>query len=280
MTAPTLARIQIDWRAATIGRLASDCLRLEVETYPKPGLVSQYDTGSHADMDIDLMLTSALTLEPWFARLAALGLGDAEMADLRAAGVAAEIDMLRATRGINTHRGAIFGLGLLAAAAGLRARRGVETSLGALVANRWGEAILDGPLSTTSHGGVAARLHGAGGARAQAAGGFRAIYDIALPALRHGRHLSGGEEEAARAQACMALIASVDDTNLLHRGGPAGLVFARACAKAFIARGGVGRADWRARAVEIHRAFVRRNLSPGGCADLLAFALFVERIEG
>ncbi len=87
------------------------------------------------------------------------------------------------------------------------------------------------------------------------------------------------DEEAARIQTCMTLIANVADTNLLHRGGPEGLRFAQASASVFLAAGGVASAGWRRRAVDIHHAFVARNLSPGGSADLLAMALFVDRLE-
>jgi triphosphoribosyl-dephospho-CoA synthase len=77
----------------------------------------------------------------------------------------------------------------------------------------------------------------------------------------------------------MTLIATVANTNLLHRGGAVGLRFAQSCTSAFLALGGVGCAGWRAKAVEIHQAFAARNLSSGGSADLLAMALFVDRLE-
>jgi triphosphoribosyl-dephospho-CoA synthase len=148
-----------------------------------------------------------------------------------------------------------------------------------LIAERWGEAILSGPVPVRSHGALAARRHGAGGARAEAASGFRSVYDIALPALQDGRKLAVDDEEAARVQACMMLIAKVIDTNLLHRGGRDGLTFAQQSATEFLANGGVAQPGWRAAAATIHRAFVARNLSPGGCADLLAMALFVDRLD-
>ncbi|TCQ08459.1 ATP:dephospho-CoA triphosphoribosyl transferase [Sphingomonas sp. PP-CC-3A-396] len=74
----------------------------------------------------------------------------------------------------------------------------------------------------------------------------------------------------------MALIVGVDDTNLLYRGGAEGLAFAQRQARAFLDAGGVDAADWRERAIKIHHAFTARRLSPGGCADLLAMALFIE----
>jgi triphosphoribosyl-dephospho-CoA synthase len=267
-----------DHAAEAIGVRAADCLVREVETWPKPGLVSHVDRGAHDDMDAALLRRSASVLAPFFADLAAAGASGAGMDRLRAIGVAAEAAMRVATDGVNTHRGAIFGLGLLAAAAGLRARYGVAAPLGRIVAARWGAAIVGGPVDLHSHGSLVARRYRAGGARAEAAAGFPAIYAIALPALAEGRRLAG-EEEAARVHACMALIAGVEDSNLLYRGGPAGLAFAQQQAATFLAAGGVGARDWRPRAAAVHDAFVARRLSPGGCADLLAMALFAETVD-
>ncbi|WP_024508884.1 triphosphoribosyl-dephospho-CoA synthase MdcB [Bradyrhizobium sp. ARR65] len=272
------SRPRFEDHADQLGRLATLCLKLEVETFPKPGLVSHVDTGSHSDMDAELLCRSADTLRPFFRDLAIAGAAGARMERLRAIGIAAERAMLAATGGVNTHRGAIFGLGFLCAAAGYRNAFNIRKPLGSLISGRWGEAIMSGPVPLRSHGALAARRYGAGGARAEAACGFPSVYRIAIPALRAGRRIAPHDEEAARIQACMALIAAIVDTNLLHRGGSEGLGFAQACASGFLALGGVGCAGWRARAVKIHQAFVARNLSPGGAADLLAMAMFVDRL--
>jgi len=268
-----------DDSAEAIGTLAADCLIREVETWPKPGLVSHVDSGAHDDMDVDTLRRSARVLAPYFADLADAGAHGAEMDRLRAIGIAAEAAMRRETGGVNTHRGAIFGLGLLAAAAGFRARYGVAAALGGIVMARWGVAIIGGPIDLHSHGSMVARRYQAGGARVEAAAGFPSIYAVALPALAEGRRLAR-DEEAARVHACMTLIAEVEDSNLLYRGGPAGLAYAQRAARAFLAAGGVGASDWRARAADMHDGFVARRLSPGGCADLLAMTLFVEAIGG
>jgi triphosphoribosyl-dephospho-CoA synthase len=262
-----------------IGEVACACLQQEAATYPKPGLVSHVDSGAHRDMDCAMLIRSALALAPYFGELAVAGGRGATMNQLRIIGIAAEAAMLEATAGTNTHRGAIFGLGLLCAAAGARVAFGLTQSLGELVAERWGEAVLAGPIPLHSHGAVAGRRYGAGGARLEASLGSPSVYTIALPALQIGRCLVPNDEEAARVQACMTLIANVTDTNLLHRGGPDGLVFAQTQTRAFLAAGGVGQRDWRAHAATIHLAFAERNLSPGGCADLLAMALFVDQME-
>ncbi|KWA21782.1 triphosphoribosyl-dephospho-CoA synthase MdcB [Burkholderia territorii] len=268
--------------AERIAELAERSLVLEIDTYPKPGLVSHVDTGSHADMDAATFARSAAVLRPYFAELAAAGARDADMAVLRKIGLRAEHAMLAATGGVNTHRGAIFGLGLLCAAAGRRTVPGAAgrtMTLGAFVAQRWGTEILGGPRLPDSHGERASRRYGVGGARREAADGFPTVYSVGLPALRRAQHRVPDDPEAARVDACFALIAALDDTNLLHRGGQAGLDFARATARAFVARGGIRAPDWRLRAVAAHRAFVARRLSPGGAADLLAMSVFVDAIE-
>ncbi|AOI57157.1 triphosphoribosyl-dephospho-CoA synthase MdcB [Burkholderia diffusa] len=270
--------------AERIADLAEHSLVLEINTYPKPGLVSHVDTGSHADMDAATFARSAAVLRPYFAELADAGARDADMAVLRKIGLRAEHAMLAATGGVNTHRGAIFGLGLLCAAAG---RRTVSVSgtaartmtLGAFVAQRWGAEILGGPRLPDSHGERASRCYGVGGARREAADGFPTVYCVGLPALRRAQRRVPDDAEAARVDACFALIAALDDTNLLHRGGQAGLDFARATARAFVARGGIRARDWRMRATAAHRAFVARRLSPGGAADLLAMSVFVDALE-
>jgi triphosphoribosyl-dephospho-CoA synthase len=269
---------------AAVGGIAAravDCLLLELDTWPKPGLVSHVDRGSHDDMDAGTFRSSIAAIAPYLHALAEAGARGCGMDDLRHIGLDAEAAMLAATSGVNTHRGAIFGLGLLCAAAGAAAGRRIEpaTSLGDAVSRLWRGGIVLGPGSRSSHGGRVRCRFGAGGARMEAAEGFPSIYGVGLPALRRGARLAPDDREAMRVQACFALIATVEDTNLLHRGGLAGLRFAHRAARAFLDEGGVGRPGWRERAHGIHESFVARGLSPGGSADLLAMTLFVERTE-
>jgi triphosphoribosyl-dephospho-CoA synthase len=269
----------LDVRA--IAASALHCLLLELETWPKPGLVSHVDTGSHDDMDADTFRVSAAAIGPFFHALADAGARGCGMGRLRVIGLDAEAAMLAATSGVNTHRGAIFGLGLLCAAAGAKASGRIDPklSLGAAVARLWGGGILDGPVLLHSHGGGARRRFGAGGARMEAAQGFPSVYEVGLPALRTGALDAPDNAEAARVEACFALIAALEDTNLLHRGGLPGLRFARRAARQFLNEGGVGRPGWRERAQSVHECFIARWLSPGGSADLLAMTLFVEAQE-
>ena len=263
-----------------IAQAAHRALIDELETYPKPGLVSPVDAGSHRDMDAGTLRRSAGAIRPFFVLLAAAGARNAPLAELRAIGLRAEAAMMAATGGVNAHRGAIFSLGLLCAAEGATGGRLPSAEARALaVAARWGAAIAARPPSPETHGGRAVRRYRVGGASGEAAAGFPTLRVLALPALREGRRLAPGDGEAARVQAFFALLAALDDTNLLHRGGAEGLAEARAMAAGFLARGGVAAPDWRAEGVRIHRAFVARRLSPGGAADLLAMTLFVDAWE-
>lgn len=257
----------------------------ELAAWPKPGLVSHVDSGSHKDMDAAMMQASAGSLRPFFAELARAGQDGANMEHLRTIGLRAEATMLAVTGGVNTHRGAVFGMGLLCAAAGEITEVSAEgaavapSRLGDVVMRRWAAEIRRGPIQLFSHGAAALRRYGAGGARAEAAGGFRSVYEVGWPALRQGRSLQPNDANAALVHACFALIAAVGDTNLLHRGGADGMRFASTAAASFLSRGGVGAPDWRSRAEAVHADFVARRLSPGGCADLLAMTMFVEALE-
>lgn len=259
--------------AQQIALCAANALREELETYPKPGLVSMVDQGSHPDMDAQCFLASIEAITPGFAELAACAGGS--LLDLQRIGLGMEQKMREATNGRNAHRGAIFCLGLLCAAAG--ERRESAEPLGEIVARRWGDGIPQADfLEVTSDGIAMCRRYQMGGVRREAALGFPSVYQIGLPAYReallHGR-------PAARVQAFFAILEHCEDTTLLKRGGPEGRDFARLCARRFLNCGGVADSDWWQRAREIHREFVRRNLTAGGVADLLAATLFVEDME-
>jgi triphosphoribosyl-dephospho-CoA synthase len=260
----------VDWAYGTsIAASAHYALLLELDTWPKPGSVSHVDSGSHLDMTSETVRVSAESLRACFGRVTVAGSQGAPMSELRQLGLAAERTMLTATGGVNTQRGAIFGLGLLCAAAGYRqAIHNASLSLGEIVAARWGRSILSGPLPASTHGVLAMYCYGAGGVRVEAASGFQSVYRVALPALRGARGWTNTDDDAHRVHVLFALMAEVDDTNLLHREGAAGAAWAKVCAQGLFDRGSIGRQGWLENAVAIHREFVMRGVSPGGCADL------------
>lgn len=278
---------------AMIAFEAESALCEELETYPKPGLVSRVDDGSHKDMNAGHFKAGIAALRGFFVCVAEAAMRGAGLDELRRLGLAAERGMLAATGGVNTHRGAIFTLGLLAAAAGRMSAAGpraqgperwaaAETAtmpgrLGDFVRSAWGREIMSGIDDAASHGAEAARRYGCGGARAEAAAGFPSIYQCALPAYRAALERHG--RAPARVHCVFALLERVGDTTLLHRSGLEGQEFARNAAREFNRRGGVDAPGWEERAVKTHREFVKRNLTCGGVADLLAATIFIQRVE-
>ena len=192
---------------------AALALLLEVETWPKPGLVSHVDRGSQTASHAGTFRASVEVLHPFFVALASAG--GAGIGELRAIGLSAEQAMMAATGGVEHTPGRrIPGLGLLCAAAGALQKTGQACrpgSFGTFVRLRWGSAILSGSITLQSHGLEVLRRHGAGGARAEAAAGFpRLCESRACPRCALGVPLPlPGDENAARVHACFALLATL-----------------------------------------------------------------------
>ena len=215
-----------------LGALATQALLNEANLTPKPGLVDRRGAGSHADMSLALMERSAWTLQPYFANMATISAASAVNVTLRqrlgAIGRDAERAMFRATAGINTHKGAIWVLGLLTSAAAQVSEGNVS-----IVASRAGELarIPDTarPLPL-SHGDLVRLRFSKTGARGEAMAGFPHAVAIGLPELYRSR-ATGCTETESRLNALLAIMASLDDTCLLYRGGAASLALVQAQVK-------------------------------------------------
>jgi len=265
---------------ASIARCAANALIEELATYPKPGLVSFVDRGSHPDMDAECFLASIEAIQPYFGEMAEAGAAGCRLLDLQRIGITAEERMLDATRGRNTHRGAIYCLGLLAAAAGkqMTDHNLLSLPLGNIVAESWGdEILLPDALLQTSRGLTMCHRYKINGVRGEAKKGFPSIFNAGMPAFQAA--LLSNDRETARVQAFFALLEVCEDTTLLSRGGYLGWRFARTQARRFLRRGGVANSGWRIFAEGIHRGFVAHNLTAGGAADLLAATLFVHELD-
>jgi triphosphoribosyl-dephospho-CoA synthase len=278
MRLQTISAPDLSGAPVLIGRLAIRALLAELMLHPKPGLVSPVDNGAHEDMNPTTFVRSLLALRGYFMTIAEAGAREASFDDLQTLGIEAERRMLAATGGINTHRGAIFCLGFLAAAAGWRQARGLTLdgeNLGQTILHFWGDGVAQaGRAAPESHGARAIRLHGARGAREELLAGLPTLLGVAVPALRETLRETRCAERAA-IQCLFAIMAQLQDTNLLHRGGPEGLAFVQNASRRFLDAGGVQARDWRQRALDLHGDCVALHLSPGGAADCLAAAWFV-----
>lgn len=268
--------------SSEVARIAVRCLYQELALYPKPGLVSLVDNGSHTDMNAGTFMRSMFALRHYFGHICQAGMDDAPFSRLRQLGIEAEARMLAATRGINTHRGAIFSVGLLCAAIGraigLRAPL-TATSLRNMLVQRWGDdlAMHTNAIASSSNGLRAARTHGASGAREEAALGLPSVFEVGLGAM-NATLADGRSMYHAKVDALFALMAHMSDTNVYHRGGAEGAAMVRDHARVFIKAGGTADPGWKATALDTHRHFVAHRLSPGGAADLLAATCLVHAV--
>ncbi len=268
-------------QAARLADAAVQALRDEARLSPKPALVDARGSGAHADLDLARMLRSARALRRPFVEMALAARG--QRADVRlrerlgAIGRVAEQRMLLATQGSNAHRGAIWALGLLLGARSMLGDGASAEAVGdaaARIARHPDAAHAD---SGASHGACAMRRHGVGGARGQACSGFPHVLRCGLPMLRR-RRLAGARAEHARLDALMAIMAELDDTCLLHRGGQAALHAAQRGARRVLALGGSADPAGHAALLELDAQLLARNASPGGSADLLAASLFLDLV--
>lgn len=268
--------------AAMLADSATDALRAEVDLTPKPGLVDARNDGAHQDMSHALMHASAQALHLGFHDCAVAATRERDLVRLRAElgllGRESEARMLLATNGVNTHRGAIWCLGLLVAAAAAEPGRWHADVLLGWVARM---AVIDDPaiaVGRRSNGQRAVRTYGVAGARGDAARGFVQIVDAGLPTLR-GARAAGACERVARLDALLALMAVLDDTCVLSRAGLAGLRTMQSQAAHILQIGGVGSRRGARELAALDRALLTANASPGGSADLLAATLFIDALE-
>ncbi|KTT24164.1 triphosphoribosyl-dephospho-CoA synthase [Pseudomonas oryzihabitans] len=267
--------------AERLADLAVAALIDEAELSPKPALVDRRGQGAHQDLSLGLMLTSAQALRPCFQAMAEAAELSLPVEELRCMigrlGRDGEAAMLGVTGGINTHRGAIWALGLLVTAA-VQARPGSAQAL-CLAAGRLASLPdPDAPSTLPSHGQRVAQRYGVGGARAEAAASFPAIQERGLPQLRASRQ-AGASEQNARLDALLAIMTRLDDTCVLHRGGPTALSAMHRGAQAVLDAGGSASLAGRRQLLALDRELLAANASPGGAADLLAATLLVDRLE-
>ena len=268
--------------AERLADLAVDALIDEADLSPKPALVDRRGNGAHTDLHLGLMHASALSLWPAFKEMAEAAIEFGEVGlSLREAvgriGREGEQAMLDTTGGVNTHRGAIWALGLLVTAVALEPQSCSANSMTLRAARL---ALLDDRFAPRplSHGAQVAQRYGARGAREEAQLGFPAVMQRALPQLKRSRSAGHGEQNA-RLDALLAIMTNLADTCVLYRAGDEGLNTMQQGARAVLDAGGSASLGGRRRLHALDQQLIALNASPGGAADLLAACLFIDRIE-
>ena len=272
--------------AEYIGAQAYIALQREVNTTPKPGLVDRNNRGAHKDMDMRHFFASANALRPFLARFAETGYltrddaPEKTFAHIRPIGKEAETAMLKATHGVNTHKGAIFSMGILCAAAGRLdpALWKPEALLAECAAMTVGIVQTDlGHITQDTAHTPGERLyaqHGITGVRGQAEAGFPAVGKVGLPILRQGL-ADGRNLNDAGCVALLHLLAAADDTNLIHRSDLQTQQEIKAEIAALLEKDPFPDTET---ILGLDREFMEKNLSPGGTADLLALTYLLHSL--
>lgn len=249
-----------------VADLAERALRLELDTTPKPGLVDRQDNGAHKDMDYALMSKSISALRPYLTRLAVESAKDIDPVKIKEIGIEAEKAMLKATSGVNTHKGALFCIGLsVAAASNLASATGsVQVYSFKELVSRVASEI---PSARGTHGAEAKRSFKAVGALENARAAYPELFTDWLP---YYRSLEGDPFRCHKT--LLHIMTTLDDTNILHRRGAEGLAHAEAEAARLLedfSESGLS---------SLNKDFIRENISPGGSADMLSLTIFIESI--
>lgn len=252
-----------------IAHLATQALQAELDTTPKPGLVDKDNNGAHHDMDYALMQRSIDTLHPYFVKLALLGCADAlpTHTSIRDIGIEAEKAMLSATNGVNTHKGALFSMGLaVVAAAHEKNTDSLQTTIKALAASF--------PDTNGTHGSKAKLLSkgttAIKGALDNAREGYEMLFAEWLPF-----YIERRKERDAHTlhKTLLRIMCDLDDTNVIYRTDLATAEEVKQEARALLD------SFSKAALKDMDRHYTTRNISPGGAADMLSLTIFIGSIQ-
>ncbi len=271
-----------------IAHLATQALQAELDTTPKPGLVDKDNNGAHRDMDYALMQRSIDTLHPYFVKLALLGSTDAlpTHTSIRDIGIEAEKAMLSATNGVNTHKGALFSMGLAVVAAAHEERKIAANEEQILKERNGGEDVLVSlqttikalaasfPDTSGTHGSKAKLLSkgttAIKGALDNAREGYEMLFAEWLPF-----YIERRKEHDAHTlhKTLLRIMCDLDDTNVIYRTDLATAEEVKQEARALLD------SFSKAALKDMDRHYTTRNISPGGAADMLSLTIFIGSIQ-
>ena len=263
--------------ARLLARFAVRSLYFEVSSHPKPGLVSFVCNGAHQDMNGELFYRSLFTLRHYFYQLVMQDARESRFELLKCLAIKAEERMLVATKGVNTHRGALFALGIICISTARLAavkREFTPLDLHHQLIHDWEETLAKHPLNSTSHGSEVYKKYKITGAKQMAMQGYEIVFRIL------GSFIALFETVDSLDVGCLyayaSFLAEIDDTNILYRKDIVGMDFAKQQAKKMLLIDCVE--ERRLFALQLHNDFSYHQISPGGVGDLIAVLLFVGQL--
>lgn len=270
-----------------IGHLASMALQAELDTTPKPGLVDRNDNGAHRDMDHALMQRSIQALHPYFVRLAQLGFTGKQPChdEIVNIGIEAEREMFKATGGVNTHKGALFSIGLAAVALGGEAfcRITQAEGCGTMAYNDVNSKQIQSlsnsiaslarlfPDTNGTHGSKAKANNILKGALDNAREGYTQLFKAWLPFYID--RIAEGDNYALQ-KTLLRIMCDLDDTNIVYRTSMETMQEVKTEARQMLdtSRNIV---NFEAALQAMNTDYIHRNISPGGSADMLSLVVFL-----
>lgn len=273
-----------------IGHLASMALQAELDTTPKPGLVDRNDNGAHRDMDHALMQRSIQALHPYFVRLAQLGFTDKQPChdEIVNIGIEAEREMFKVTGGVNTHKGALFSIGLAAVAlggeafcritqaegCGTMAYNDVNSKQIKSLSNSIASLARLFPDTNGTHGSKAKANNILKGALDNAREGYTQLFKAWLPFYID--RIAEGDNYALH-KTLLRIMCDLDDTNIVYRTSMETMQEVKTEARQMLdtSRNIV---NFEAALQAMNTDYIHRNISPGGSADMLSLVVFLSCI--
>lgn len=277
-----------------LATLATKAVLYEVSLSPKPGLVDGYNNGAHRDMTFYHFIDSAFALQPFFEAYLTLGyeFDDTDLTklfdNLRQKGQQAEQAMFAATKQVNTHKGLNFAYAIILGAMGYHLKKSFKITpvdfpkifsyVQAMTSPLVERDLFNLTEATAqSYGEKLYVRYGIQGPRGEAAQGYPHLINLALPYIQK-RRLSGIDDETIYLEVLLLLMSTVEDGNIINRGGIEAWQQVKKEAKNLFAQQ-LATDELRQALIAFDHELTERYLSPGGSADLLSLSIFLSLIE-
>lgn len=279
---------------------AQQAVLYEAILFPKPGLVDPVNHGAHDDMDIYTFMNSSSSLYYGFYQFALQGILWKDppkklFYKIRPIGIELERQMLRETQNINTHKGIIFSMGIFLAATGLILQKYLDRFIDfpifkkedtdKIFANikKMTKGLIQEDFkdiykkSSLTHGERLYLKYGFTGIRGEAEAAYPFIQNQIM--LRMRSQNKKGSLKFRLLEILFLFMSTVDDSNVIHRGGIEALELVKREARKFIKEGGLVQENSLGKIEKINDLFVEKHISPGGSADLLILSIFLGKLE-
>ena len=273
--------------AFEIGNLATKAILYEVSCFPSPGLVSPVSNGAHKDMDYYTFIDSTCAITKYLVLFIQVGIDyskDKEILfkNIREIGKQAEKNMFDKTKGVNTHKGMLFLMGITCAAVGcvinekkefneisntikLMTKGIVKKELGNLTSKKY-----------LSNGEKLFFKYGIEGVRGEVEKGLPIVFDFSLDFYLKNEDL---DINLRLIHTLLAIMQVCEDTNIVHRHDLDTLNYVKQKSSEIINLGGVRSKEGYKKINNLCDEFIKKNISPGGSADLLGVTVFLAMVK-